>query len=125
MSPKTLYYCAVSVFIWLTSKLRVNKLQGSRFTLFTLFRFIFTINFDRILASMALFPLQINIIWICFVRYIPFYFLLINDTRKGKTVFYSIRYMNGCLASSDLFHMFTQSMKFYTFHYHVLNSTDV
>ena len=86
---------------------------------------IFTINFDRILASTALFPLQINIIWICFVRYIPFYFLLINDTRKEKTVFYSIQYMNGCLAASDLFHMFTQSMKFYTFPYHVLNSTDV
>ena len=30
-----------------------------------------------------------------------------------------------CLASSDLFHLFTQSIKFYTFHYHVLNSTDV
>ena len=27
---------------------------------------------------------------------------------------------NGRLAASDLFHMFTQSIKFYTFHYHVL-----
>ena len=29
------------------------------------------------------------------------------------------------LAVSVLFYMFTQSIKFYTFHYHVLNSTDV
>ena len=39
---------------------------------------------------------------------------------QGKTVFYSIQYKNGRLAASDLFHMFTQSIKFYTFNYHVL-----
>ena len=39
----------------------------------------------------------------------------------GKTAFYSIQYKNAWLAASDLFHMFTQSIKFcYTFHYHVL-----
>ena len=39
----------------------------------------------------------------------------------GKTVFYSIQYMNGWLAASDLFDMFSQSIKFcYKFHYHVL-----
>ena len=27
-------------------------------------------------------------------------------------MFYSIQYKNGCLAASDLFHMFTQSVKF-------------
>ena len=27
---------------------------------------------------------------------------------------------NGCLAASDHFHMFTQSIKFYTLYYHVL-----
>ena len=32
---------------------------------------------------------------------------------------------NGCLAASDLFHIFTQSVKFYAFSYHVLKSTDV
>ena len=30
-----------------------------------------------------------------------------------------------CFAVSDLFHMFTQSFKFYTFHYHVLKSKDI
>ena len=30
----------------------------------------------------------------------------------GKTVFYSIQYMNGWLAASDLFDMFSQSIKF-------------
>ena len=30
----------------------------------------------------------------------------------------SFQYKNGCLAASD--HMFTQSIKLYTFHYHVL-----
>ena len=32
---------------------------------------------------------------------------------------------NGYLAASDLFHTFTQSIKFYAFWNHVLNSTDV
>ena len=32
-------------------------------------------------------------------------------------MFYSIQYKNGWLAASDLFDMFTQSIKFYTFHY--------
>ena len=30
-----------------------------------------------------------------------------------------------CLAPSDLFHMFTQSVKFYTFYHHILKSADV
>ena len=33
-----------------------------------------------------------------------------KDTHREK-LFYSIRYKNGCLAASDLFHMFTQSIK--------------
>ena len=37
-----------------------------------------------------------------------------------KTVFYSVQYKNGWLAASDLFYMFTQSVKFYMFHCHVL-----
>ena len=44
---------------------------------------------------------------------------------QGKTVFYSIQYKNGRLAPSDFFHMFTQSIRFYTFYYHVPKSTDV
>ena len=44
---------------------------------------------------------------------------------KGKTVFHSIQYKNGCLAASDLFHMFTESIEFYTLYYQVLKSTDV
>ena len=39
---------------------------------------------------------------------------------QGKAVFYSVHHKNGCLAASDLFHMFTRSVKFYTFHYHLL-----
>lgn len=38
----------------------------------------------------------------------------------GKTVFYSVHYKNGCLAASELIHMFEQSIKFYAFHYHIL-----
>ena len=34
-------------------------------------------------------------------------------------MFYSIQYKNGCLAASDLFHMFIHPIKFNTFHYHV------
>ena len=37
--------------------------------------------------------------------------------------FCSDQYKNGCLAASDLFHMIKQSIKFYTFYYHVLKST--
>ena len=45
---------------------------------------------------------------------------LITRYSQGKTVFYSVQYKNGCLAASGLFHIFTQSIKFYIFHYHVL-----
>ena len=41
----------------------------------------------------------------------------INDTHRERLVFHSIQYRDGWLAASDLFHMFTQSIKFYTFHY--------
>ena len=47
-----------------------------------------------------------------------------NDTHREK-MFYLIQYKNGYSAASDLFHMFTESIKFYTFYYHVLKSTDV
>ena len=40
----------------------------------------------------------------------------------GKTVFHSIQYKTGRLAVSNLFHMFTQSNKFYTLYYHVLRA---
>ena len=45
-------------------------------------------------------------------------------TEKSCVLLNSIQYKNGCLAASDLFHMFIQSLKFYTFHYHILKSTD-
>ena len=50
--------------------------------------------------------------------------ICINDTHKEK-LFYSLQQKNGGLAASHLFHMFTQSVKFYAFHYYVLKSTDV
>ena len=41
---------------------------------------------------------------------------IINDTHREK--FYSTQYKNGWLAASDLFHVFTQSIKFfYAFYY--------
>ena len=46
------------------------------------------------------------------------YFSLINDTNREK-LFYLIQYKNSCLAASYLFHIFTQPIKFYTFHYHL------
>ena len=42
---------------------------------------------------------------------------LLKDTHRERLVFHSIQYSNGWLAASDLFDMFTQSVKFYTFHY--------
>ena len=39
------------------------------------------------------------------------------DTDRERLVFHSIQYWNGWLAASDIFDMFTQSIKFYTFHY--------
>ena len=41
----------------------------------------------------------------------------INDTHWDRLVFHSVHDRNGWLAASDLFDMFTQSVKFYTFHY--------
>ena len=44
----------------------------------------------------------------------------LNDTHRKK-LFYSIQYKNVWLAASDLFDMFTQSIKFYyTFYYPLL-----
>ena len=47
---------------------------------------------------------------------------------QGKTVFYPL-YNKNCwsrrLTASDIFHQFTQSIKFHTFHYHILKSVDV
>ena len=42
---------------------------------------------------------------------------LINDAHREIPVFHSVQYRNGYLAASDLFDMFTQSIKLYTFHY--------
>ena len=43
--------------------------------------------------------------------------LALNDTHRERLMFHSIQYRNGWLAASNLFDMFTQSIKFYTFHY--------
>ena len=37
----------------------------------------------------------------------------LNDTHREILIFHSIQYRNGWLAASDLFYMFTQSIKFY------------
>ena len=53
---------------------------------------------------------------------------VVNDTHDEKlcfTQFSTIIYWNGSLAASDLFPVFTQSIKLYTFHCHILKSTDV
>ena len=41
----------------------------------------------------------------------------LNNIHRERLVFHSIQYRNGWLAVSDLFDMFTQSIKFYLFHY--------
>ena len=41
----------------------------------------------------------------------------LNNTHRERLVLHSMQYRNGWLAASDLFDMFTQSIKFYTFHY--------
>ena len=41
----------------------------------------------------------------------------LNDTHRKRQIFHSIQYRNGWLGASDLFDMFTQSIKFYIFHY--------
>ena len=60
--------------------------------------------------------------WACLLRFgLKLIFHQTLTILTGKTVFYSIQYMNGWLAASDLFDMFSQSIKFcYKFHYHVL-----
>ena len=47
-------------------------------------------------------------IWKC--SFLTFF----DDIHREKLCIYSIQYKNGCLAASDLFHKFTQSIKFYT-----------
>ena len=45
---------------------------------------------------------------------------MVNDTHREKLCFTQFSKKNGWLAASDLFHVFTLSIKFYTFHYDVL-----
>ena len=40
-----------------------------------------------------------------------------NDTYSERLVFHLIQYRNGWMAASNLFHMFTESIKFCTLHY--------
>ena len=44
---------------------------------------------------------------------------------QGKTMFYSFQYKNGYLTAFVPFHIFTESVKFSTFHYHILKSRDI
>ena len=46
----------------------------------------------------------------------------INGTQRERLVFHSIQYRKSSLAASDLFDLFTQSIKFYKFYF---ISTDV
>ena len=54
---------------------------------------------------------------------------ILNDTHRER-LFHSIQYSNGWLATSELFDIFTQLVKFYTFHYqcrclkNVIHQTD-
>ena len=50
---------------------------------------------------------------------------IINDVHREK-LFYSTQdrnYWNRSLAAFDLIHMFTQAIKYYTFHCHILKTT--
>ena len=58
-------------------------------------------------AHIHIFCKRWSFIWRCF-----FSVTILNDS-QGKTVFHLIQYKDDCLAASDLFHMFTQSIKFY------------
>ena len=53
----------------------------------------------------------------------------INDTHRLRLVFHSVQYRNGWLVASDLFHVFTQSIKSYKFRHqyrclNVIHQTD-
>ena len=53
---------------------------------------------------------------------------LINDAHREKLYFtqFSTRiYWNRSLAASDFFHVFTLTIKFYTFHCQIFKTTDV
>ena len=53
-----------------------------------------------------------------------FVWVTVNDTHRERLMFHSIQYRNDWLAAYDLFHMFTQSIKFYTFHYQMFEKCD-
>ena len=46
-----------------------------------------------------------------------FVWVTVNDTHRERLMFHSIQYRNDWLAAYDLFDMFKNSIKFYTFHY--------
>ena len=79
----------------------------------------FPVNFAKFLRISFLTE---NLRWLllCLYKYWPIlgqYFNHISDTYRKRLVFQSIQYRNGWLVASDLFDMFTQSVKFYTFYY--------
>ena len=46
-----------------------------------------------------------------------FVWVTVNDTHRERLMFHSIQYRNDWLTAYDLFDMFKNSIKFYTFHY--------
>ena len=61
-----------------------------------------------------------------------FSFLIISDSNYAYVILNAIHREKMCftqsstrMAASDFFHVFIQSVKFYTFYHYVLNSTDV
>ena len=45
---------------------------------------------------------------------------ILNVLSESRIHFYSLQYKKSFLAASDLYHMFTQSIRFYIFYYHLL-----
>ena len=83
------FLCLSNIFLCISDQFWRKRLLSNNY---------FEINPPRVIQGYAVVP-------------------IINDTHREILVFHSIQYRNGWLAASHLFDMFTQSVKFYTFHY--------
>ena len=79
-------------------------------------KFYFSNAWLNFVEEIYYFP-QHNIKRTCVVSSFKVFCFLFNDTYSERLVFHSIQYRNDWLAASDLSHMFTQSIKFYTFRF--------
>ena len=118
---KVLTKLFISLQILAIKNMIPHSSEGVR-SIFFLFQYMFFYSFWTICCKSTQLAELVKVVWPGNTAY------AINDAHRNKlrfTQFSTKIYRNRKLAAFDLFHLLTQSFKFYTFHCHILQSTDV